>query len=93
MSRRKAVLELGAQNVLGGLLDMTMAEAGKFCSGDSSFGKERVRVLLGAEAVDRIVADADTCLYRMILLILDYVSGMTDHYATQLGRRLHGFGE
>ena len=92
ISRRKAMLELGAQNVLGILLDKTVPEADKLCNDVESFGKKRVRVLLGADAVDEAVKDQPTCAYRMLLLVLDYIAGMTDHYAADLGRKLQGFG-
>ena len=92
MSRRKAMLELGAQNVLGILLDKTVPEAGRLCTGGESFGKKRVRVLLGADAVDAATKDHPTCAYRMLLLVLDYIAGMTDHYAADLGRKLQGYG-
>ncbi|WP_461208631.1 dGTP triphosphohydrolase [Desulfocurvus sp. DL9XJH121] len=89
LSRRKVILELGAQNVLGGLLDMTAPEMARLCTGEKSFGREHVKTLFGAEAVER-AAEGGDCAYAVLLLLLDYVAGMTDHYAADLGRRLRG---
>lgn len=92
LSRRKAELELGAQNILGDLLAQAVPEARRLCTRDESFGKDRFRILLGTDAVDIIAASPSDRHYKMLLLVLDYVAGMTDHYAADMGRKLQGFG-
>lgn len=92
LSRRKAILELGAQNALGRLLDQTMSEVHNFCNDEGSANREKVKLLLGNDVVDRIVREDGHCQYRITMAIVDYISGMTDHYATDLCRKLLGLG-
>ena len=92
LSRRKAVLELGAQNAIGRLLDQIMGEAHRFCTEDKSANRDKVKILIGDDIIDAIPTDRPDCHYRVIMAIVDYVSGMTDHYATDLCRKLLGLG-
>ncbi|WP_319583028.1 dGTP triphosphohydrolase [uncultured Pseudodesulfovibrio sp.] len=92
LSRRKIILELGAQNVIGTLLDLTMAEAKKICTGEPSTNKQKVSILLGESIVESIVNEPADCHYKIMMAIVDYVSGMTDHYATDLCRKFMGLG-
>ncbi|MGE4194021.1 MAG: dGTP triphosphohydrolase [Pseudodesulfovibrio sp.] len=93
-SRRKATLELGAQNGLFRLLDQTMADVDRYCqpkTGLSSTNR-KIRSIIGPSVIDAIVADENRCQYRIIMAIVDYISGMTDHYATDLCRKFLGLG-
>ncbi|WP_207262682.1 dGTP triphosphohydrolase [Desulfovibrio sp. Huiquan2017] len=90
-SRRKAILEIGAGNAISVLLDQIMAEAPRICTGEESTHKEKIVRLLGADNMDRIVKGAD-CHYKVAIAVLDYISGMTDHYATDLCRKFLGLG-
>lgn len=92
LSRRKAILELGAQNALGRLLDRLMGEVNRFCNEEKSANRDKVKILIGDDIVDAIPTDGRDCHYRVIMAIVDYVSGMTDHYATDLCRKLLGLG-
>lgn len=92
LSRRKAVLELGAQNALGRLLDQTMAEVANLCNDRKTANRDKVKILLGNDIVDRILADENPCRYRLTMAVVDYISGMTDHYATDLCRKFLGLG-
>jgi dGTPase len=93
LSRRKIILELGAQNVLGTLLDLTMAEAKKICTGEPSTNRKKVEILLGESIVEMIMREPANCHYRIMMAIVDYISGMTDHYATDLSRKFMGLGD
>ncbi|MBG0777101.1 MAG: dNTP triphosphohydrolase [Desulfovibrionaceae bacterium] len=92
LSRRKAILELGAQNAVRALLDRIIAEVGRFCTDSPSQTRGHVRVLLGKELVDKALRDETRCPYNVLLTALDYVAGMTDQYATNLCRELLGLG-
>jgi len=92
LSRRKAILELGAQNALGRLLDQTMSEVHNFCNDEGSPNRDKIKLLIGNDIVDRIMAEETHCQYRITMAIVDYISGMTDHYATDLCRKFLGLG-
>ncbi|BCS88635.1 dGTP triphosphohydrolase [Pseudodesulfovibrio sediminis] len=92
LSRRKATLELGAQNALGRLLDQTMADVDKFCHARQSGLNDKIKALIGPEAMDDISGEDSHCQYKVMMTIVDYISGMTDHYATNLCRKLLGLG-
>ena len=90
-SRRKAILEIGAGNAISVLLDQIMAEAPRICTNEKSTHKEKIIRLLGRDNVDKIIKDSD-CHYKIIMAVVDYISGMTDHYATDLCRKFLGLG-
>ena len=91
-SRRKAVLEMGAHTAIGAILDRTMAELDALCGEESSTNRNKVRALIGPKLVD-MATTSNNCRYPMTMTILDYVSGMTDHYARETHRKLLGLGE
>ncbi|MGE4423856.1 MAG: dGTP triphosphohydrolase [Pseudodesulfovibrio sp.] len=91
LSRRKAVLELGAQNALYLLLDRTMVDVDESKQPPQVAVNPKVRALLGAELFEDIPED-QLHDYRLVMAIVDYVSGMTDHYATDLCRKFLGLG-
>ncbi|MBG0791467.1 MAG: dNTP triphosphohydrolase [Desulfovibrionaceae bacterium] len=91
LSRRKAVLELGAQNALGVLLDQTMINVDHDQTPPRATLNPKVKTLLGKDLIDAIPQD-EQYAYRLVMAIVDYISGMTDHYATDLCRKLLGLG-
>jgi len=91
LSRRKAVLELGAQNALGLLLDRTMVDVDESKLPPAVAVNPQVMALLGKELFDNIPEDG-LHDYRLVMAIVDYISGMTDHYATDLCRKFLGLG-
>ncbi|MEZ7196089.1 dGTP triphosphohydrolase [Pseudodesulfovibrio karagichevae] len=91
LSRRKAVLELGAQNALDLLLDRTMVDVDESKRPPRVSVNPKVRALLGAELFEDIPED-ELHDYRLVMAIVDYISGMTDHYATDLCRKFLGLG-
>jgi dGTPase len=90
-SRRKAILEIGAGNAISVLLDQIMAESARICTGERSTHTEKIIRLLGSDNVAAI-AEGHDCHYRIIIAVLDYISGMTDNYATDLCRKFLGLG-
>ncbi|OIQ49582.1 Deoxyguanosinetriphosphate triphosphohydrolase [Pseudodesulfovibrio hydrargyri] len=91
LSRRKTILEIGAQNALGLLLEQTMVDMERFAKGESPIN-ERVLALLNRENIEIIPGEDIRSLYLIIMAIVDYISGMTDHYATDLCRKFLGLG-
>ncbi|EGB15016.1 deoxyguanosinetriphosphate triphosphohydrolase [Pseudodesulfovibrio mercurii] len=91
-SRRKAILEIGAGNAISVLLDQIMAEASRVCTDEESTNKEKIIRLLGRDKVEIIKKDKTSCHYKIIMAIVDYISGMTDNYATDLCRKFLGLG-
>ncbi|WP_169734356.1 dGTP triphosphohydrolase [Desulfocurvus vexinensis] len=94
-SRRKVELELGAQRSLGLLLDTLMPAALAVCGGAARRGpgtRAQVAAILGRERVAALQAGDAACPYQAAVLVLDYLAGMTDHYATGLSRKFLGLG-
>jgi len=95
-SRRKVELELGAQRSLGLLLDTLMPAALGVCTdGGARRGpgtRAQVAAILGRERVAALEAGDGACPYQAAVLVLDYLAGMTDHYATGLSRKFLGLG-
>lgn len=88
--KRKLVLELGCYTTLGTLLEA-------FCSavqdrvrteGDLCYKSSRVMHLMGFDAPKH-----GDDLYESLLKVTDYISGMTDHYASHMARQLSGIGQ
>ncbi|EPR43715.1 deoxyguanosinetriphosphate triphosphohydrolase [Desulfovibrio sp. X2] len=88
-SKRKIELEIGSFTALGGLLS-------SFCTavweqegrGRLSERGKRLFVILGEHA------PPEGCgLYEGYMRVLDYVAGMTDHYATLLAKQIGGLAE
>ena len=74
-------VELAGYDVIAGLLDKLVGAAMEPKRPESKKLRGLFDWLDGAE---------DRTLYQTLLQILDYVSGMTDSYAVDLYRRLHG---
>lgn len=96
LSRRKVELELGAQRSLGLLLDTLMPGALGLCPGAEATRRsvctpDQAAAILGRERADALRAPG-AGPYEAAVLVLDYLAGMTDHYATGLSRRLLGLG-
>jgi dGTPase len=94
--RRKVELELGAYNCISTLLDSL---CGSVCEivekGDiksTSFRAQRVAALLGKETLFSNVLESDLAdkKYFALMRVIDFVSGMTDQYASYLAKQLSG---
>ena len=90
-SRRKAVLELGAQTAIGLILDQIMVAVDTTETPPRISLNPKVRHLVGKENIDEIPKDSGYA-YGVIMALVDYISGMTDHYATELCRKFLGLG-
>jgi len=87
---RNVPLELGAYYVLSMLLENSIKAAYEIFKGkDVSYKTEIVKKFVKQDKKDRF---KDKRLYEIIMLFLDYVTGMTDSYATYINQQLLGLG-
>ncbi|GAB2786180.1 deoxyguanosinetriphosphate triphosphohydrolase [Halomonas shantousis] len=85
-NERKAKLEIGAYTTLGILLEAFIGAAHELHhTGHSTFKHQRVLALIG-ENTPRASWD----LYASYRRMLDFIGGMTDHYAVDLAQEMGG---
>lgn len=85
---RKTELEVGAYSTLGVLLEAfchAVYDNHHLKGQGLSYRSERIISLMGIHA-----PDADLPLYHAYMRALDFISGMTDNYATYLARQIGG---
>ncbi|WP_372806822.1 deoxyguanosinetriphosphate triphosphohydrolase [Pontiella sp.] len=86
---RKMELQLGGYRLIGDLLGLFCAATRERIENKAvSYRCEQVMALMKFEAPQ--YGDA---LYPSLLKVTDYISGMTDQYASRMARRLNGMGE
>ena len=84
--RGKAKLEIGAYTTLGILLEAFIGAAHELhTKGRSSFKHQRVLALIGENTPTK-----DWDLYRSYRRMLDFIGGMTDHFAVDLAQEMGG---
>ncbi|MFA6624105.1 MAG: deoxyguanosinetriphosphate triphosphohydrolase [Fibrobacteraceae bacterium] len=84
--RRKTELEVGSYTTLSTVLDALVSGVYEFSMyGKDSYRAERIVRLIGAEKLGQTLSPAES--YHQVL---DFVSGMTDNYATYLARQIGG---
>ena len=85
-NERKAKLEIGAYTTLGILLEAFIGAAHELhYSGQSSFKHQRVLALIGENT-----PKSSWSLYASYRRMLDFIGGMTDHYAVDLAQEMGG---
>jgi dGTPase len=93
---RKIELEIGAYQVIGNLLDSLIEAAVGYARGDSgNFRHQRLINLIGEHTFPPQLASwSDTeRRYQCMLRAVDFISGMTDNYATYLAKQFSGMAE
>lgn len=86
---RKIELEIGAYSTIGILLQTFCSAVKEKVDGRQiSFRGKRVIDMMGINAPKK-----DDDLYNSYLSVLDYISGMTDNYATFMAKQIGGYGE
>jgi len=86
---RKMELQIGGYALLGNLLELfCTALVERLAQEKVSYKCEQVMALMKFEAPN--YGDA---LYPSLLKVTDYISGMTDQYASRMARQLSGMGE
>ena len=83
--KRKIELELGAYNVLGSLLDNLIPAAFNLSNEKETYKSKRIIQMMGEHAPKE-----DKSLYENYRIVIDYIVGMTDTYATYLAHQLRG---
>jgi dGTPase len=85
---RNVPLELGVYSVFRTLLEASREAAYEIVArGHLSYKTEIIRKFIRQDAEDRF---KDKDLYGVIMLFLDYITGMTDDYATYVNKQLLG---
>lgn len=93
---RKIELEIGAYEVIGTLLDSLIEAAVSHARGDrGNFRHQRLINLIGEHTflpgLDR--RPEPERRYQCMLRVVDFISGMTDNYATYLAKQFNGMAE
>jgi len=93
---RRVELEIGAYAVIGRLLE-TICSAVYASLGDPAgmtYKDNRVLALIGENNFHPCVsAKSGNYQYLALMAVIDYISGMTDNYATNLAKQFNGLGD
>lgn len=94
-SKRKTILEIGAFSTIGNILE-NLAEAAKEIANknydERSYKTKKIEELL-SENIQYETKKADpNKAYYYLMTVLDYIAGMTDHYATLVNKQILGLG-
>ncbi len=96
---RKLELEIGAYNTIAIIMNVLCDAACQYVHHPDklSFREIRAVQLIGIDTFEHLFADADngrnSRLYLALMRVVDYVSGMTDQYATYLAKQFSGMAE
>jgi dGTPase len=96
---RKVELEIGAYNTLATILDVLCNAAVSFARNENekNYKSKRALDLIGRSTFDPRVSSKEeeksTREYLAIMRVMDFVSGMSDNYATHLARQFNGSGD
>ncbi len=94
---RKIELEIGAYNVISTLLNVMCKAALEWSKAPNkmSFRSSRVIDLIGENTFHPSIISNDSELstnYLALMRVVDFISGMTDNYATFLAKQFNGMG-
>jgi dGTPase len=93
---RKIELEIGAYQVIGTLLDSLIEASASYARGDrANFRHQRLINLIGEHTFPPQLARCPEPerRYQSMLRAVDFISGMTDNYATYLAKQFNGMAE
>jgi dGTPase len=93
---RKIELEIGAYQVIGTLLDSLIEAAAGYALGErGNFRHQRLINLIGEHTFPPQLAQWPEAerRYQCMLRAVDFISGMTDNYATYLAKQFNGMAE
>ncbi|MDO9167822.1 MAG: deoxyguanosinetriphosphate triphosphohydrolase [Methylobacter sp.] len=94
---RKIELEIGSYHIISTLLDIMCSAAIELVDNPTeiSFRSKRVVDLIGRDTFDRQIKKGEklTPKYLALMRVIDYISGMTDNYASYLAKQFNGMGE
>ena len=92
-SRRKTIIEIGAFSTIGNLLDTFSEAAFQICCLEQkrrSYKTRKISELLGSNIPFDVNTPNTKHLYHGLMLTLDYITGMTDQYATSINKKILG---
>lgn len=97
---RKIELEIGSYHVISTLLDVMCTAVDEWVNNPMkmSYRSERVIRLIGEDTFDPQIKkvkknkQTTTPKYLAMMRVIDFISGMTDHYATYLAKQFNGMG-
>ena len=87
---RKVELEIGAYDVIGRLLKKLIPAACQWFENGGSVSQQESRMLINLIGEKNLPKNSDK--YAVLMAVIDYVSGMTDNYATHLSKQFSGMG-
>ncbi|MES2206896.1 MAG: deoxyguanosinetriphosphate triphosphohydrolase [Pseudomonadota bacterium] len=96
---RKVELEIGAYNIICTILEVMCHGVDEWVSQPNklSFRSKRVLDMIGESSFPPFLRHPEktrhTPKYLALMRVIDFVSGMTDHYATYLAKQFRGMGE
>jgi dGTPase len=93
---RKIELEIGAFEVIGTLLNgLIEAAVSHARHDDSNYRHQRIIDLIGRHSFPPQLGELDEQqrIYECIMRAVDFLSGMTDNYATYLAKQFAGMAE
>lgn len=93
---RKIELEIGSYNTIATLLKVMCEAAIEYADAQDisklSFRSKRVIELIGANTFPPNMFDSNNARYQALMRVIDFISGMTDNYATFLSLQFNGMG-
>lgn len=94
---RKIELEVGSYNVIATLLSVMCESVCEWVNTPQkmSFRSKRIIDLIGEDTFDPRITTGESDLskdYLALRRVIDYISGMTDNYATFLAKQFNGMG-
>jgi dGTPase len=93
---KRIELEIGAYATMGTLLSAQCEAISAFLRNPQAmtYKDTRVMSLIGDNNFHpEVFAKADNHQYLALMAVIDYISGMTDNYATNLAKQFNGMGE
>jgi dGTPase len=92
---KRVELEIGAYNTIGTLLGTLCGAVDALLGnpGDATYKDHRVLALIGDNNFHPSVFEKrGSYKYQALMAVIDYISGMTDNYATNLAKQFNGMG-
>lgn len=93
---KRVELEIGAYNTIGTLLSTLCGAVDALLGepGEATYKDHRVLALMGENNFHPSVFQKHgSYKYQALMAVIDYISGMTDNYATNLAKQFNGMGQ
>lgn len=93
---KRVELEIGAYNTIGTLLSTLCGAVDALLGepGEATYKDHRVLALMGENNFHPSVFQKQgSYKYQALMAVIDYISGMTDNYATNLAKQFNGMGQ